>query len=153
MHEEYTVGGFQNTSRDYRVSKFIGNNSEYYMGKFAENEGKTIKGINGAAFLGLFWMLYRKMYIEAAVFMVLSYAMTYVSSASGLLLTIGIMLVANTLYAKKIERNLKKVENLSDAEAGEILAKKGGTSVAAVVILGIVYGALLMLNILIFAVA
>lgn len=68
--EEETVGGY--TKAD--ICTFVYNNSEYYYKVFKKNENKRFfLHMNWAALLlSVYWMFYRKMYVEGILFMLAS---------------------------------------------------------------------------------
>ena len=127
---------------------FIGNNAYFYMEKWREHGGKTLKGWNWAAFLiGIEWMAYRKMYVEAVLaFLAVSAASIVLNLLLGLFgvswgfgkalgdlfrLVLGIL--GNLLYRNKALRSVRKTGVLDEPSRLSYLKSKGGTSVIGVV--------------------
>lgn len=127
---------------------FIGNNAYFYMEEWREHGGKTLKGWNWAAFfLGIEWMAYRKMYVEAVLtFLAVSVTSIALNLLLGLLglpwglgkalgdlfrLVLGIL--GNLLYRNKALRSVRKTGALDEPSRLSYLKSKGGTSAIGVV--------------------
>lgn len=120
------------------MQAFIGPNAYYYMGKFDEMPaaGDFIPGWNWSAFfLGLWWFLYRKMYVYAA----LAWAVTLILSpatagAGGLAAMVLMGIFGNSLYRKFVREEIAKTAALNPAVRMSALQSKGGVTWVPVLI-------------------
>lgn len=151
--------------RNFRT--FVGKNDDFYSAKKYEmNSGKFISFNIGAAFFGLFWLLYRKMYIELVLLMafmlletiVVGYyvevqnvgheVLGYYDLGGRIFYAVLLGFGANYLYIKYCARMIEKISMASTDEEmlNSDLRKRGGTSIVGVLIgvvflVGIVVGA------------
>lgn len=115
------------------LNLFIQKNQNFYEEKFRkmDDSGKSISWNWSAFFMGIYWMIYRKMYFKAGAFFILSLAASYtpyIGSILNFAVLIGIGIYANALYQDQIRVNMEKIKGLLP-EAKEIIAKKrGGTN-------------------------
>ncbi|WP_457624809.1 DUF2628 domain-containing protein [Persephonella sp.] len=124
----------------YRI--FIGERADYYIEKFKkfEETGGALSWNWAAFFFGLLWMLYRKMYLYSAVFIVLLLffigALIYFGLYSEpvmigiqLWLYVGFGAFGNYIYYTFVESKVSKLEKeIQDIEQLKVaLARKGGT--------------------------
>src|SRR5262249_13397944 len=128
------------------VRGFVGLNSDYYLSRWKPLlEGGDWSGFNWAAcLLSGFWLPYRKMYGAAALFYVVAFLGVLLEEAvtpgkdSGL----GFARVAAALicgafgtqwYFRHTARNVAEARaaGVAEDELAHVLAKRGGTSVAA----------------------
>lgn len=141
------------TNRDWLTKEeaeaFIGKNSDYYLDKWKAHSETSLKGWNWAAFFfGINWMNYRKMYIEALLY----YIITAIAAAViyTMLVLLGIWIDSNItqtlltviftgVFGNKLHRNkalrvLRKSLSSSESERMSALEAKGGVSVAGAII-------------------
>lgn len=115
------------------LNLFIQKNLNFYEEKFRkmDDSGKSISWNWAAFFMGIYWMIYRKMYFKAGAFFILSLVASstpYIGGILNLAVLIGIGIYANALYQDQIRGNIEKTKGLLP-EAKEIIAKKrGGTN-------------------------
>ncbi|MCC3864058.1 DUF2628 domain-containing protein [Terrisporobacter petrolearius] len=115
------------------LNLFIQKNLNFYEEKFRkmDDSGKSISWNWSAFFMGIYWMIYRKMYFKAGAFFILSLVASstpYIGGILNLAVLIGIGIYANALYQDQIRGNMEKTKGLLP-EAKEIIAKKrGGTN-------------------------
>jgi hypothetical protein len=135
---------------------YFGPRSEYYLKKYkAFHSGKKFSFNISAFFAGLFWFLYRKLYVQAVLLLLLSYILRYlvtlfynvvvvdveIQRLINLLLTatFGVIcgFLGNYLYVKKSERQIKnalsKTEN--EDERIQLLKAAGGIAWTPIVLL------------------
>ena len=122
------------TNADY--ARFISKNSEKYLSKFEKFKVGKIDSFRAtwhwpALFVPFFWMLYRKLYGWA----ILAFFIGIIPFA-GLLASIGWAIVANYIYYKHAKRKLLKIkqQHRTPKTQKAVIAAKGGTSSAAVII-------------------
>ncbi|SNZ09692.1 Protein of unknown function [Persephonella hydrogeniphila] len=124
----------------YRI--FIGDRADYYIEKFKkfEETGSVLSWNWAAFFFGLLWMLYRKMYLYSAIFIILVLffigALVYFNLYNNLVmfgiqlwLYVGFGAFGNYIYYTYVESKVSKIEKeTEDPEKLKILlARKGGT--------------------------
>lgn len=112
---------------------FIQKNQRFYEEKFRKMEetGKSISWNWSAFFMGIYWMVYRKMYFKAGAFFVLSLVASYtpyIGWVLNLAVLIGIGIYANALYLDHIEINMEKTKGLLPDHKDIIAKQKGGTN-------------------------
>ncbi|KIA89087.1 DUF2628 domain-containing protein [Kaistella jeonii] len=133
---------------------FQKSNSYYHEQLKYYEQGKKWRFNYSAVIFGVFWFLYRKMYLEFFIIFIFYYLETIFenvvltnfigieqtkvvnfSVTIILLMTLGI--VGNNLYIKKAKRTLKNAEvKYSEIEKQkEYIAKKGGTSYIFIIFL------------------
>ena len=115
---------------DWSAEIFVGNNYEYYKNKWRDKpERQEFASWNWSAFLfPVYWLAYRKMYLEAFLYELISlFAM--IIPGSGLVLHIVVGIYANSYYRKKGLRIILPTSGITDGEAGVYINKHGGTSV------------------------
>jgi hypothetical protein len=141
----------QKPSLDHDMELFFGKNANYYSmirGR-RDSAGKVRNTWNGAAFFfSLFWILYRKMYWQFAVYLLIVVVLTFATLAThpvlvgipGYLMSIVLSAIANRMYLAKAERKVAalgaKHPASDDREAQ--LVRSGGTNVLGVCVLLIV---------------
>ena len=115
------------------INLFIQKNQNFYEEKFREmdDSGKSISWNWAAFFMGIYWMIYRKMYFKAAAFFILSLVASFTPYIGGILylaVLVGIGVYGNALYQDQIRVNMEKTKGLLP-EAKELIAmKRGGTN-------------------------
>lgn len=137
INNQYNYGN-QNVYNDEElVDAYIGNNAD-----------KIRKGgFSGYTFLfGFFYTLYRKMWLLTVIWylgalMVLLFLPSF--SALTYVINLFICIKFNDLYLKNVRENVNKIKiensEKSYEELKQICAKKGGTSIVAVIIAVVVY--------------
>ena len=125
------------------IQIFVGKNYDYYQRKWAlTNTSVSIKSFNVAAFfLGIVWMIYRKMYLYAAIVTTFLVADAIIETyyplpeAAGKALTWGVYiafgLLANLMYKTHVDKKLKDISaNFPPEQVNAELAKQGGVNLA-----------------------
>ena len=143
---------------------FIGKEATYYIPKWMNIKSGSMLSFNIAPFiLGIFWMLYRKMYLASFIWMVilvisgfieeevliafgLGDAIDAFTRISNLFYATFLGLLGNWIYLKSTERKISKLKSqgLGEMAYEEALQKTGGTSlippiVATLAFVGLVY--------------
>ena len=130
------------------LSLFIQKNQDFYEKKFKKMEetGKSISWNWAAFFMGIYWMIYRKMYFKAAAFLLLNIIATntphigiYLNTA----VLVGIGIFGNALYLDHVEEKIEKAKIIFPHNKEEVLAKRGGTNLPLVVGLSVAHVATL----------
>ena len=124
------------------VNLFIQKNQKFYEEKFRkmDDTGKSISWNWAAFFMGIYWMIYRKMYFKAAAFFVLSSVASstpYIGGILNLAVLVGIAIYANALYLDHVRGNVNKVEEIFPEEKELIIQKMGGTNLPLALAIGI----------------
>ena len=115
------------------VNLFVQKNQKFYEEKFRKMDetGKSISWNWAAFFMGIYWMIYRKMYFKAIAFFILSVVAShtpYIGTILNFAILIGIGIYANALYLDHVRENIKKINILFPNNKEEIIKKKGGTN-------------------------
>lgn len=115
------------------VNLFMQKNQKFYEEKFRkmDDRGKSISWNWAAFFMGIYWMIYRKMYFKAGAFCILSLVASstpYIGLVLNFAVLVGIGIYANALYLDHIQENIEKTKTLSPNNKEEILKSKGGTN-------------------------
>jgi len=134
-------------------------NQDYYLDRFSrfDDEGKISPTWHWPAFLVTFyWLLYRKMWLNAAIYFLLPYLFAILfgilgavaSSATGILIATGYFLYlvaifivvpmyANGLYYKQCKKTIAAVRASTQGTQRQLgeLSGKGGTSNAALIVI------------------
>lgn len=128
------------------ASVFIGENAAFYLQKWEKHHNSAFKGWNwAAAIFRIEWMVYRKMYAEAVLMVVMTIVLELL--LIGLLLLgvrisdsvlkgvvqLVIGLLANALYYKKAVRTVRKTAHMDESQKHIYLEKRGGVNVLGVV--------------------
>ena len=114
---------------------FVGNNYYFYKKHWQDKpENQSFSSWNWLAFLfPLYWLAYRKMYLEAFLYGIASlFAM--IIPLGGLILRILMGVYANSYYRKKGVKIIAQTSGMFRGEAEQYISKHGGTSVLAVFI-------------------
>ncbi|WP_159565956.1 DUF2628 domain-containing protein [Budvicia diplopodorum] len=133
------------SSHDDYVKAFVG--PKYYS-FFPHGAGIPKKWNWAAFFLGVFWFIYRKMYLYAAIYLGAGLALTAVqgllglpegfTNAVSLALGVAAAMLANGLYKTHIDKNI--AETLSMVKGSEtipVLKAKGGTNLIGALVCGV----------------
>ncbi|MCR1821354.1 MULTISPECIES: DUF2628 domain-containing protein [Terrisporobacter] len=115
------------------VNLFIQRNQKFYEEKFKKmnDTGKSVSWNWAAFFLGIYWMIYRKMYFKAGAFFILSLVASSTPYIGGILnfaVLVGIGIYANALYMDHVDGNIEKVKTLFSDNKEVIIKKIGGTN-------------------------
>lgn len=133
------------------LEKFVGKNSDYYLRKFEEIQitGNKISWNWPAFFISGYWLLYRKMYIQALIMILGSMVLGCIPFIGWLVpiaLPIGMGMYANALYFDHINKKMIEINKFDSNIKDSLIFKKGGTNLAlplvlaGIGILGIILG-------------
>jgi hypothetical protein len=134
---------------------FFQKSGGYYLEQLNFYEkGKKFRFSYSSSIFGIFWFLYRKMYLEFFIIIAIFYVESifenlvlvkligieqtkFFSFAVNIILLITMGIIGNNLYIKKAKRTLEKAQmKFTDPDQQkEFLTKKGGTSFLYVIIL------------------
>ena len=133
----------EQVNRD-EITLFIQNNENFYKRKFKkmDDTGKSVSWNWAAFFMGIYWMVYRKMYFKAGAFLLLSMVASYtpyIGSILNLCVLFGIAVYANALYKDHVENSIKKVSILFPEKKEEALEKIGGTHLPMIIGIGVAH--------------
>jgi len=126
------------------AATFIGPNADYYIPRFQQIEASDSPiSWNWAAFLfGIFWMLYRKMWLYALIIWGATLLLTLVTGGLGsfawLLESVAFGVLGNWLYKKHVETELEKAAPLDPAARKAQLATRGGITWLPVIVVAVV---------------
>jgi len=126
------------------IRAFVQKNADYYLAKWEAmaRSGSKVSWNWPAFFFGVFWMGYRKMYLYAAIVVVLSLLsdLPKVGPLVTLVLWFGVAAFANYIYGTFTYNKLTelKVQAKDEDELRQLAAAKGGTSVLGVIIVGFI---------------
>jgi len=148
-----------------RVEPFVGKKSEFYLERWAtmaEGTSSRVRWNWAAAIGGLFWMLYRKLYMPFAIFLFViiaeSFAGVALEEAGVLTTTIAIWdrlsswvysaifgSWGNYWYFQRLRRVNDAATQLSDdpIEQSTYLSQNGGTNIIGAIVFALAVGALL----------
>lgn len=139
--------GYDDQGRmDEFMQSLIQDNTFYYDQKFSlmNNSGKNASWNWPCSLFGIYWFLYRRMYKNALLLLLISFAVSltalipiagiFISFILGLTLWILTSLFANSLYKNHIETLYVEFSNLSYDQRKQQCITKGGTSVFAPII-------------------
>ena len=133
----------EQVTRD-EITLFIQNNENFYKRKFKkmDDTGKSVSWNWAAFFMGIYWMVYRKMYFKAGAFLLLSMVASYtpyIGNILNLCVLFGIAVYANALYKDHVENSIKKVSILFPEKKEEALEKIGGTNLPMTIGIGVAH--------------
>lgn len=129
------------------VAAFVGKNQSYYVMKWKMMRATSNKvSWNWSSFLfNTYWMLYRKMYIPAMIKLLIDWTLNYMGTV-GSVISLGLWIVCglfgNYLYFQNMEQRIVEADVLGYTEKTYYLHQKGGTTLAPVAIVGVLYLAL-----------
>lgn len=120
---------------DWSTELFVGNNYEYYKNKWRDKpERQSFSSWNWPAFLfPVYWLAYRKMYLEAFLYVVIS-LFSVIIPGSGLIIRILVGIFANSYYRKKGMKIIVQTSGMTAGEAEQYISRHGGTSVLSIFI-------------------
>ena len=117
------------------LKAFFGKSAEYYLTKYNEyHEKNTLFPFSVPAFfLNIFWFLYRKLYLEFFIIMIIIALIPSISpwqNMVNIMILVCLGFLGNNLYIKKGDSIIKKVIASTENEDARIkrLQTKGGTS-------------------------
>ncbi|MDR0924996.1 MAG: DUF2628 domain-containing protein [Hungatella sp.] len=118
---------------DWSIELFVGNNYEYYKNKWRDKpERQSFSSWNWPAFLfPVYWLAYRKMYLEAFLYVVIS-LFSVIIPGSGLIIRILVGIFANSYYRKKGMKIIVQTSGMTAGEAEQYISRHGGTSVLSI---------------------
>lgn len=116
------------------ISKFVSKNIDYYASKFEKikSTGSKITWNWAAFFFNVYWMLYRKMYVQAGISFLI-----YLICPIPFVVQIVIGLYANYMYLNHIESSLFDLNHMDYNTKQFMIMKKGGTNILIPLILSI----------------
>ena len=134
---------------------FIGRNTEKFLKLYDKTNGDLSKLAMGWTWPGFFvpfpWMLYRKLYLEAAVVIFVPIALTFIfpalADAGSVGLTIMVAVMGKSYYLQRADRKIKAIldEGGTVEETEARIAQAGGVSPASAWIGGAIMVALISL--------
>ncbi|MBL0683611.1 DUF2628 domain-containing protein [Aquimarina mytili] len=154
----------KHTEREYQI--FFGDNDDYYLDVIQSyDRGRKLRFNPYAFFLGIFWLLYRKMYLTFTFIVVLIFLQAFIEETlyenylisyqtynsldiiSRLVWASVLGLFGNKFYQLEVDRKISRVlnENLSEQETKTKLGKVGGTTLIPHLILVLIIGFLMYL--------
>lgn len=120
---------------DWSIELFVGKNYEYYKSKWHNKQKfENFASWNWPAFFfPVYWLAYRKMYLEAFIYGVLSLFLVIIPG-SGLILHIVTGIFANSYYHKKWLKIVAKTSKMTESELKQYISKHSGTSILSIFI-------------------
>jgi len=120
---------------DETVEQLVGVKTEYYMPKFLDMQYNSKKvSWNWCSFLvPVYWLLYRKMYMYAGIYLILSFVLSFMGGL-GIAMQILMGLFGNYIYMTNIYSLAAQAKVLQAAEKEKFITKKGGVSKTAVIV-------------------
>lgn len=144
LEGEINTSNYNNyTNSDYseeEMNIFLSKNQMFYLEKFDQiNRTGDKKTWNWSAFLAnIYWMLYRKMYVEAGLYFLANFILSFIPIIGWILSLVlwgGVGLFANSLYLDHINKKFKEI-NCADSNLRQTLINKyGGTNMVAPIVL------------------
>lgn len=145
QRSKYT-GYLPNGRMDEFMQALIQNNIYYYDQKFAmmNMSGSSVAWNWASFFLGAYWMVYRKMYLNTLFLWLINIGIGLIgmipvvgwiiSGILGIGLWVCMGLFGNVIYKKHVEKIYEECRNLSYDHRKQECVTKGGTSGGAVVV-------------------
>lgn len=141
----------KNIDTDFTDSDFINfiglRNTEYYFKKWKNNKDKDLfASWNWASFfLGLYWLLYRKLYawfvgiaiIDTICITLISVYSPIIAGLIPLIIAILLGIFGNSIYIKHSKKKIKSLKTFFDqyGDTREALEANGGTTLVAPIVL------------------
>lgn len=158
-------------AQDQKRRIFVGDKYDYYARKWQESDAKgRSTSFNWGAFWGsMFWMAYRKMYLNASLYLAGVTALGMVENAmlagtrstqrggscNCLYLIIGIIMAtyANSMYRNFMEKKLRRIEaeGLPPEQENDLILREGGTSVAGLLAFVVLFLATTVIEVYLFS--
>lgn len=125
----------QKSWEDWATETFVGDNYYYYKTKWEhKNPNRAFTSWNWAAFFfPFYWMVFRKMYLYAFLFLIVS-IVGGIIPFSGIVFHCLLSSYANYLYFKRSNAVVQTASQYSNDEARMHLNKHGGTSVMGLIL-------------------
>ncbi|WP_333651498.1 hypothetical protein [Lacrimispora sp.] len=125
----------QQILKDWGMELFVGNNYRYYKNKWdGRPENQNFSSWNWTVFLfPVYWLVYRKMYLEALLSGIISVCLMIIPGA-GVLFHIFLGIYAESHYRKKGIKVIAETSNMTESDAKQYISKRGGTSTSGVII-------------------
>ena len=127
------------------IALFVGSNFEKYRYKFHElsqNDGKyKLQWHWPAFFVPLPWLIYRKLYVFAAVVFILQ---VVTPSLMSIVISLSMGALANYLYYKHITQRIGKITSSADERRNEIMIEGGNNSMLVTIGATVLLGFLMM---------
>jgi len=152
-------------SSDYlntdEMNLFISKKTEYYNEKFNQiiKTGNKKTWNWAAFFFNILWLLYRKMYIQCGIMLLISLVVSGISSSIpflGLILSwgvsIGFGMYANSIYLDHINKKLNEINSMGYEPKEGMIRKKGGTNIVLPLVLVGIYVLLIVILVVCFGV-
>lgn len=125
------------------LSLFLEKNQSYYLEKFnlIEKTGDK-KAWNWCSFLiGGYWMLYRKMYVQAIIYIIANLILgciPFVGWALSLALCVGLGILGNSLYLDHVKKTFTEIGCADSNMRSTLINKKGGTNLVLPILLAVI---------------
>ena len=125
------------------LSLFLEKNQSYYLEKFnlIEKTGDK-KAWNWCSFLiGGYWMLYRKMYVQAIIYIIANLILgciPFIGWALSLALCVGLGIFGNSLYLDHIKKTFSEIGFADSNMRSTLINKKGGTNLVLPILLAFI---------------
>ena len=125
------------------LSLFLVQNQSYYLEKFnlIEKTGDK-KAWNWCSFLiGGYWMLYRKMYVQAIIYIIANLILgciPFIGWALSLALCVGLGIFGNSLYLDHIKKTFTEIGCADSNMRSTLINKKGGTNLVLPILLAVI---------------
>ena len=125
------------------LSLFLEKNQSYYLEKFnlIEKTGDK-KAWNWCSFLiGGYWMLYRKMYVQAIIYIIANLivgCIPFIGWALSLALCVGLGIFGNSLYLDHIKKTFTEIGCADSNMRSTLINKKGGTNLVLPILLAVI---------------
>ena len=125
------------------LSLFLEKNQSYYLEKFnlIEKTGDK-KAWNWCSFLiGGYWMLYRKMYVQAIIYIIANLILgciPFMGWALSLALCVGLGIFGNSLYLDHIKKTFTEIGCADSNMRSTLINKKGGTNLVLPILLAVI---------------
>ena len=125
------------------LSLFLEKNQSYYLEKFnlIEKTGDK-KAWNWCSFLiGGYWMLYRKMYVQAIIYIIANLILgciPFIGWALSLALCVGLGIFGNSLYLDHIKKTFTEIGCADSNMRSTLINRKGGTNLVLPILLAVI---------------
>lgn len=125
--------GEQQIVNDRNDELFVGDNYQYYRNQWrGKMEQQNFTSWNWPAFFfSIYWLAYRKMYLEAFLFGLLSF-FSMIIPGGGLVLHILVGIYANSYYRNKAKKIIAQTSQMTQWEAVQYIKRHGGTNVLSI---------------------
>ena len=162
-NENDAINNFIKQLKDLKkifLSEFIGKNYlEYYKEKFIDRKiQKIFISWNWPPFfIGYGWLLYRKLYLEATIVILSSFIIGGFFAVLNLgdfnreiasCFKIIIALMGNYVYYQKINRTIKKLDEIDGKNHLQYLKGKGGTNIVPAIVIELFFVGLFVLSLI-----